>query len=119
MTTENLEDIGKGNTLFKIDIDFYNLSDGTVKDMTDHSVFVQFRFGSPDGDVAGDFYVGSGLTWDSQATGKLEIDQIDELNWALGTYYYDVRVKESTNSELYTTTQGTMKVVKIVTKRKA
>lgn len=118
MTTENLDDIGKGNTLYKIDLEFAN-DDGTAKNMTGHSVFVQFRYGSSDGDVAGDFYIGTGITWVSQVGGKAEIDQIDELNWALGTYYFDVRVKETAASDLYTTTQGTMKVVKIVTKRKA
>jgi len=118
MTTENLDDIGKGNTLFKIDLEFFN-EDGTTKDMTDHLVFMQFRFGASDGDVAGDFFIGNGIEWVNQTGGTAKTDQIDELNWAIGTYHYDVRIKQTVESELYTTTRGTMKVVKIVTKRKA
>jgi hypothetical protein len=115
MVIDNLEDIQKGNTLDVINVNLYN-EDNTGYDLTGASVFVQFRHGSKSGLLVGDFFIGTGLTWIDQANGHFVIDQIDELDWDLGTYYYDVRVKES-GFPMYTPIGGTMKVVEIVTKR--
>jgi len=114
IAVSDLLDRKVGNTSRPVLFEFFN-EDGTQRDMTGALAFIQFREGSSKGYIQGDFSIGNGLAWVDIATGQLRLDQILELDWCPGTYYYDVRIKLS-DGVLQTHVRGTMNVIGIITK---
>ena len=110
---KDLIDRKEGNTSKEVLFKFFNL-DGSAKDLTGATAFLQFRKGSPTGYVTGDFSIGLGLTWIDDATGQLQLDQILALDFCPDVYYYDVRITDA-GGEKNTYVKGTMNVLGIIT----
>ena len=110
----NLIDRRQGETSKKVEFHHFNL-DGSKKDLTGALLFILFRFGSNSGSISADLEIGSGLSWVNQSDGVSEMDQIDAIDWAVGTHYYDEEI-HFVGGEKDTYVGGTMKINRSVTK---
>lgn len=107
--TKILEPQLKGDTF-----DGLTLSLDPPTDLTGATIRSQFRRGGKKNQVEVDLSIGSGITVTDLVNGVFEVDQIDRLEWAVGTYNYDIEVTLADNRRV-TPVQGTMAVTQDTT----
>lgn len=113
MDIYNFIDRKKDDTSEKVTFTFKDAL-GLAIDLTGATVKCQFRIGDKQGQLKVDLAIATGITIDDATGGVLSIDQIDPLDWAGGTYFYDVEITLA-DGRVKTYVGGTMKVVDTVT----
>jgi len=116
MVRKDLEDRINGDTFEKVVFSFYGETSETYIDLTGATATCQFRRDSQNGDIQTELTIGSGLTLSDAEGGKLEIDQIDVLDWPPGIYYYDIEILLS-DGRTKTYVGGTVNVLNSTTKK--
>ena len=113
MVTKRLSDRVKNDTFSKVEFE-YNDAVGDPIDLTDVTVKVQFRNNSRKGHVVKSVDTTAGVTMTDAANGRFEIDKFTPIDFAVGTYYYDVETTFP-NGDIKTYVGGTFKVLQDVT----
>jgi len=115
MTVQNLKNRRRGDTSESVEFSVINSDTNTGIDLTGASILCQFRYGSQSGSVKEEFTIGNGITVNDAVNGEFQIDQIEKLDWAEGTYFYDVQLLLS-DGRTKTYVGGSFKVVGSVSK---
>lgn len=104
-----------GATSKKIEVEFFNETTNQDIDLTGVTAICQFRFGGKSGDLKIEMTIGDGLSIPTPTNGIIEIDAIDEFDWAEGDYYFDMRLTFTDNTDSYWA-RGILPVKTTVTK---
>jgi len=110
-----IQDRVKGMTSGAISYHFVEADKKTPRDMTGYDAKCQFRREAENGNLVGDFEIGTGMTWVDIAEGHLQIDKILNLDWSVGTYVFDVKIAKA-GEDFQIVARETMKVNNKVTK---
>ncbi len=113
MVTKRLSDRVKNDTFSRVEFE-YNDAVGDPIDLTGVTVKVQFRNNSRKGHVVKSVDTTAGVTMTDAANGMFEIDKFTPIDFAVGTYYYDVETTFP-NGDIKTYVGGTFKVLQDVT----
>lgn len=89
--------------------------DGIRVDLTGATITCEFRRHDKDGQRQELITNGNGITVTNATNGEFEIDQVDVLDWPIGTYYYDIVVEFVDGSKIVYVA-GTRKVLPTITK---
>jgi hypothetical protein len=111
---QKLEDILKGTTLLKVEFEHFDEVDDPI-DLSNTEVRCQFRHRSKTGSVVVDLSLGNGLTLNGVDNNIVEIDEIKNLNWNSGTYFYDIEITYTLTGKIFTYVEGTMNVIQDTT----
>ena len=90
----------------------FTLSPAT--DLTGAAIRTQFRRGGKKNQVEVDLSIGSGITVEDLVNGIFVWDEITPLDWAVGTYNYDVEITFA-SGDVRTYIEGTMAVTQDTT----
>ena len=110
----NIDDQYKGDTFNGVQFQLKNKSDNTPIDLTDASLKTQFRKDTATGDVQLEITDGNGITVVDAVNGIFKFDAIEDLDWSVRTYVYDVEIT-FLSGFIRTYVKGGMKVKQDVT----
>jgi hypothetical protein len=110
----NIPDHQKGDTFDGIEFTIIDYATTTPVDLTGATAKCQFRYKKKIGTLQADLSIGSGLTVTDAVNGVIEIDRIASIDWAVGTYYYDLEVTLA-SGDIKTYVEGTIKILQDVT----
>jgi len=113
MVIKRLSDRIKNDTFSSVEFE-YNDSFGSPIDLTGVVIKVQFRNGSRKGHVVKSLDNTAGITMTDAVNGMFEIDKFTPIDFAVGTYYYDVETTFP-NGDIKTYVGGTFNTIQDVT----
>ena len=101
---KNIEPQLKGDTFYGAR---FTMSPPT--DLTGATIRTQFKRGGKTNAITLEISVGNGMTFEDALNGVFAWDQINQLNWAVGTYFWDVEIT-FINGEIQTVAEGSFPV---------
>lgn len=110
----NIKDQIKGDTFNGVQFQLKNKSDSEFINLTDATLRTQFRKDTPLGDVQLEITDGNGITVVDAINGIFKFDAIEDLDWSVRTYVYDVEIT-FLSGLIRTYVRGGMKVIQDVT----
>ena len=110
----NIKDQYKGDTFNGVQFTLKNRADNTPIDLTDATIKTQFRKDTPLGDVQLEITDGNGITVVDAINGIFKFDAIEDLDWSVRTYVYDVQIT-FLSGLIRTYVKGAMRIIQDTT----